>query len=191
MPALPSPLGERPGVGIPVQDGRMTTASFTTHSTPVGDMLLVFADDRLVALDVLDGPEDAAIERIALRLRTAPVHDPGPAAALSAQLDEYFAGMRREFDVDLDWGDVGGFTREALEAVRRIPYGETASYGEVAVLAGRPRAHRAVGTACARSPFSLVVPAHRVVRSDGSLGEYGGHPEMKRALLDLERAAGV
>jgi methylated-DNA-[protein]-cysteine S-methyltransferase len=169
----------------------MTTASFTTHSTPVGDVLLAFADDRLVALDMLDGAADVSLERIALRMRAAPVYDPEPAAALVAQLDEYFAGSRRQFDVVLDWGDVGGFTREALEAVRRIPYGETASYGEVAVLAGRPRAHRAVGTACARTPFSIVVPAHRVVRSDGSIGEYGGHPEVKRALLDLERAAGV
>jgi methylated-DNA-[protein]-cysteine S-methyltransferase len=169
----------------------MTTASFTTHSTPVGEVLLVFSDDRLVALDVLDGAADASLERISLRMRAAPVYDPGPAGALVAQLDEYFAGSRRRFDVTLDWGDVGGFTREALEAVRRIPYGETASYGEVAVLAGRPRAHRAVGTACARTPFSIVVPAHRVVRSDGSIGEYGGHPEVKRALLDLERAAGV
>ena len=169
----------------------MTTASFTTHSTPVGVLLLVFADDRLVALDVLDGTEAGALERIAHRLRIAPVHDPEPAGPLIAQLDEYFAGTRREFDVDLDWGELGGFTREALEAVRRIPYGETASYGEIAALAGRPRAHRAVGTACARTPFSLVVPAHRVVRSDGSIGEYGGHPEVKRALLDLERAAAV
>lgn len=167
----------------------MTDAVFTIHPTPVGDALVVFAGDRLVGLDILDGPHDDALERIALALRAAPVRDDEAIAGFTAQLDEYFEGDRREFDVDLDWGDVGGFTREALEAVRTIPYGETASYGEVAVLAGRPRAHRAVGTACARTPFSLVVPAHRVVRSDGSIGEYGGHPEVKRALLDLERAA--
>lgn len=168
----------------------MTDAAFTIHPTPVGDALIVFVADRLAALEILDGPADAALERISLGLRAAPVHDEAASAELIAQLDEYFDGSRREFDVELDWGDVGGFTREALEAVRTIPYGETASYGEVAVLAGRPRAHRAVGTACARTPFSLIVPAHRVVRADGSIGEYGGHPEVKRALLDLERAAG-
>ena len=78
----------------------------------------------------------------------------------------------------------------ALTAVTEIPYGETASYGEVAALAGKPRAARAVGTACRTTPFSLVVPVHRVVRSDGSIGEYGGHPEVKEYLLDLERTAG-
>jgi methylated-DNA-[protein]-cysteine S-methyltransferase len=169
----------------------MTTAAFTIHPTPVGDALIVFTDAGLAALEILDGPPDSALARISVHLHVAPVHDDDPAADLATQLDEYFAGARRAFDVNLDWGDVGGFTRAALEAVREIPYGETASYGEVAVLAGRPRAHRAVGTACARTPFSLVVPAHRVVRADGSIGEYGGHPEVKRALLDLERAAVV
>ncbi len=90
----------------------------------------------------------------------------------------------------LDWRLVRGFTRAALEAVREIPYGETAGYGEVAAHAGSPRAARAVGTACATTPFSIVVPVHRVVRADGSIGEYGGHPEDKLFLLDLERAAG-
>jgi methylated-DNA-[protein]-cysteine S-methyltransferase len=70
--------------------------------------------------------------------------------------------------------------------VCEIPYGEVASYAEVAIAAGSPGANRAVGTACARTPISIVVPAHRVVRSDGSIGEYGGHPERKRYLLDLE-----
>ncbi|MDQ1131188.1 methylated-DNA--[protein]-cysteine S-methyltransferase [Microbacterium sp. SORGH_AS_0888] len=82
-----------------------------------------------------------------------------------------------------------GFTRAALQAVRTIPYGQTASYAEVAALAGSPGAHRAVGSACAKTPFSIVVPAHRVVRADGSIGEYGGHPEVKRYLLDLEAGA--
>ncbi|WP_203581157.1 methylated-DNA--[protein]-cysteine S-methyltransferase [Microbacterium hibisci] len=108
-------------------------------------------------------------------------------AAAAAQLDEYFAGDRREFDLPLDWRLVRGFTRDALGAVRDIPYGETAGYGEVAIAAGSPRAARAVGTACATTPFSVVVPVHRVVRSDGSLGEYGGRPEVKRFLLDLEQ----
>jgi methylated-DNA-[protein]-cysteine S-methyltransferase len=107
------------------------------------------------------------------------------------QLDEYFAGERRDFDIALDWRLVRGFTRAALEAVREIPYGETAGYGEVAVSAGSPGAARAVGTACATTPFSIVVPVHRVVRADGSIGEYGGHPEVKAFLLELERAASV
>nr|BFF12238.1 hypothetical protein GCM10025699_35410 [Microbacterium flavescens] len=117
----------------------------------------------------------------------------GPSAALFdaaiTQLDEYFDGDRREFDLELDWRLVRGFTRDALEAVRDIPYGETAGYGEVAIAAGSPRAARAVGTACATTPFSIVVPVHRVVRADGSLGEYGGRPDVKKYLIELERPA--
>jgi methylated-DNA-[protein]-cysteine S-methyltransferase len=179
---------------------------FRVHPSPVGDILIVTTTDGIVTLHPFDGPLHAEIERVALRLRALPVPDetvptpPGSASAADvaalfdaaiAQLDEYFDGDRREFDLTLDWRLVRGFTRAALEAVCDIPYGETASYGEVAISAGVPRAARAVGTACATTPFSVVVPVHRVVRADGSLGEYGGRPEMKRFLIDLERGPSV
>ena len=107
----------------------------------------------------------------------------------AAQLDEYFAGALRVFTVPLVWRHVHGFAADALRAVVDVPYGETAAYGEVAIMAGRPRAARAVGTACARSPWSIIVPVHRVVRADGSIGPYGSNPETKRFLIDLERRA--
>ncbi|WP_106814492.1 methylated-DNA--[protein]-cysteine S-methyltransferase [Microbacterium timonense] len=172
---------------------------YRVHPSPVGDILIVTTEDGIVTLHPFDGPLHAEIERLALRLRALPVPDdadaPDPADAparqvfedAAAQLDEYFDGERRSFDLPLDWRLVRGFTRAALEAVCEIPYGETASYGEVAIAAGTERAGRAVGTACARTPFSVVVPVHRVVRADGSLGEYGGRPEMKRFLVELER----
>lgn len=161
---------------------------FVVHPSPVGDILIVTIDDAIVTLHPVHGPVENEIERVALRLRALPVPESTDAATAAArQLDEYFAGERRTFDLDLDWRLVRGFTREALEAVRLIPYGETAGYGEVAIAAGKPRAARAVGTACATTPFSIVVPVHRVVRADGSLGEYGGQPEVKRFLVDLER----
>ncbi|MBY0688907.1 methylated-DNA--[protein]-cysteine S-methyltransferase [Microbacterium marinilacus] len=118
-----------------------------------------------------------------------PVREPGCGDALFAKLGGYFDGERRSFDVDLDWSLTTGFARDALRAACEIPYGQTASYGEVAAMAGRPRAARAVGTACRTTPFSLVVPVHRVVRADGSLGEYGSSPETKRFLVELERDA--
>ncbi len=169
---------------------------FLVHPSPVGDILIVTTDDGIVTLHPFEGPLGAELERVGLALRELPVPvetdaAPGVADAAAAQLDEYFDGERREFDLPLDWRLVRGFTRAALEAVRSIPYGETAGYGEVAITAGSPRAARAVGTACATTPFSIVVPVHRVVRADGSLGEYGGRPEMKQYLIDLERAAGV
>ncbi len=166
----------------------MTHATYAVHPTPVGDALIVATDEGLVSLHLTDAV-DADLERLAHRLGTLPEPDEQKVEAVARQLDEYFAGERREFDVDLDWRLVRGFTRAALEAIRDIPYGETASYGEVAVRAGSPGASRAAGTACATTPFSIVVPAHRVVRADGSVGEYGGHPEVKRFLLDLERDA--
>lgn len=172
----------------------MTTTRFRIHPSPVGDLLLLTGDAGLIGLDVLDMPLGAALGDWAERLGHTPVPRDDDDDALLAQLDEYFDGERVAFDVAVDLSLVAGFTRAALEAVREVPYGETASYGEVAVLAGNPRAHRAVGTACGRTPISIVVPVHRVVRADGSIGEYGGRPEIKRALLELEaahRPAGV
>ena len=164
----------------------MTPTAFSRHPTPIGEALIVVSDEGLVALQVLDGPDDDALVELGHALGAFPKPDAEATASVAAQLGEYFAGLRHRFDLDLDWRLVHGFTRAALEAVCEIPYGETASYGEVAIAAGAPRAHRAVGTACARTPMSIVVPAHRVVRADGSIGEYGGHPENKRFLLDLE-----
>ncbi|MDY0910910.1 methylated-DNA--[protein]-cysteine S-methyltransferase [Microbacterium sp. CFBP9034] len=166
---------------------------FRVHPSPIGDILIVTTDDGIVTLHPFDGPLGAELERVARALHAVAEHDGADAAADAAatQLDEYFDGERRRFDLPLDWRLVRGFTRAALEAVCDIPYGETAGYGEVAIAAGSPRAARAVGTACATTPFSIVVPVHRVVRADGSLGEYGGRPEMKQYLIDLERAAGV
>lgn len=166
----------------------MTSIAYRVHPSPVGDILIVATDEGIVTLHPLRAPLGVEIERLSLALHAVPEHDESAGGDVDEQLDEYFAGTRRGFDVVLDWRLVRGFTRAALEAVCDIPYGETASYGEVAIAAGSPGAARAVGTACATTPFSLVVPVHRVVRSDGSLGEYGGHPEIKRLLVDLERS---
>jgi methylated-DNA-[protein]-cysteine S-methyltransferase len=169
----------------------MTSVTYSLHPTPVGEALLVFTDEGLVALHLSHDEVDDELMALSLLLHAAPVRDDAVGAEVAAQLDEYFDGARRDFEVELDWRLVRGFTRDALAAVRDIPYGETASYGEVSIMAGKPRAARAVGTACATTPWSIVVPVHRVIRSDGSIGEYGGHPEVKRFLLDLEADAGV
>lgn len=166
----------------------MNRVTSTDYDSPVGPVLLTFVDDALVRLDVAHEGLDRSRAEIAARLGVVPDPDPAPGADLVRQLDEYFDGARQAFDVPLDWRLVRGFARAALEATLEIPYGETAAYGEVAVMAGAPGAARAVGTACASSPFSIVVPVHRVVRADGSIGEYGGHPEVKRHLLGIEGA---
>jgi methylated-DNA-[protein]-cysteine S-methyltransferase len=116
--------------------------------------------------------------------------DPAVLDPVRRQLDEYFAGTRREFDLLLDWTLVRGFAREVLRATAAIPYGETRTYGEVAAQAGSPRAFRATGNALGSNPIAIVIPCHRVVASGGRLGGYGGGLDRKRMLLDLEGAAG-
>ncbi|OAZ45589.1 cysteine methyltransferase [Microbacterium arborescens] len=169
----------------------MIDAAFAVHATPIGDALLVVTGTGLVHLDILDRPADIALVDLAPALGALPVHDPGATADAAAELDAYFAGRLQRFQTPIDWLLAPtGFAGEALRAVCDVPYGEVATYGEIAIAAGSPRAHRAVGSACARTPISIVVPAHRVVHSDGAIGEYGGHPERKRFLLDLESGAG-
>lgn len=160
--------------------------------TPFGDALVVFSDEGIVRFDLSESADLTVpwlLEDISARLREVPVPDPGAADELAHLLDEYFAGTPIRFDehVRLDWRLVEGFHRSALQTINTIEWGETMSYGEVAVLAGSPGAARAVGTACRMTPFSIIVPVHRVVRANGSPGQYGAHPEQKRYLLDLEQ----
>lgn len=159
---------------------------YTTTPTPVGEALAVMSDSGLVALRFAEESPEAMLGSILAWRREPAERDDAALAPLVAELEQYFSGERRRFEVALDLTGLAPFTRAALEAVCEIPYGETAGYGEVAIAAGSPRAARAVGTACATTPISVVIPVHRVVRADGSLGEYGGRPEVKRALLALE-----
>ena len=105
-----------------------------------------------------------------------------------SQLGEYFEGRRHRFDLALDWRLTHGFYRRVLDALMTVDFGTTVSYGELARMTGSSRAARAVGTAMSTNPIPLVVPCHRVVRSDGSVGEYGGRPEVKTWLIEHERA---
>jgi methylated-DNA-[protein]-cysteine S-methyltransferase len=102
------------------------------------------------------------------------------------QLDDYFEGRRREFDLPIDWALTAGFTRKVLQATARIPFGAVSSYREVATEAGSPRAVRAAGNALGHNPIPIVVPCHRVLRTGGNLGGYTGGLEKKETLLRLE-----
>jgi len=101
----------------------MTNATYAVHPTPIGEALLVTTEAGLAALSVLDGPAYAEVARLSMLLHAVPIEDEGPSAAVAAELDEYFAGERREFTVPLDWGLTAGFTRRALEAIVDVPYG--------------------------------------------------------------------
>ena len=128
---------------------------------------------------------DELARTVSPRVLSAPARLDGAAR----QIEEYFAGRRTLFDLPLDFRLARGFRRAVLTHLGDIAYGETASYTAVAAAAGNPKAVRAVGTACATNPLPLVVPCHRVVRSDGTVGQYVGGAEAKRALLRLEAAA--
>jgi len=147
-------------------DEGLLDVAYRTVDSPVGRLLLATTPAGLV--------------RVAFEA-------PARLDDVARQLDDYFAGRRRTFDVTLDRQLSAGFRRTVLEHLAAdVAYGTTASYAALAGLAGNPRAVRAVGSACATNPIPLVVPCHRVVRSDGTSGAYRGGPEAKRLLLTLE-----
>ena len=131
------------------------------------------------------------LDELARRVSPRVLRAPRRLDAAARELEEYFAGTRTGFGVPLDLTLATGFRRGVLDVLRGIGFGATRSYAAVAALAGSPRAVRAVGTACARNPLPLVVPCHRVVRSDGTSGQYAGGPEAKARLLRMERPGRV
>ena len=141
-----------------------------------------------INIRVAIGPR--GVTEISLKSRRSGQSDKS-AKRLLAQLRKYFAGEPAEFDVPLDFSDGTKFERAVWRACMRIPRGATRTYSELAAMAGYPRAARAVGNAMARNPFPIVVPCHRVIRADGSLGRYGYGAELKRKLLELERPHGL
>lgn len=158
------------------------TIRYHVHDSPIGALLLTARGGRLTGLHmeasnhpVAPGPDW--------------VRDEEPFGEACRQLDEYFAGERREFRLLLAPGGTA-FQRRVWAALCEIPFGETASYGDVARRIGAPRAVRGVGGANGRNPIAVVIPCHRVIASDGTLGGYGGGLERKRFLLDLEGALG-
>jgi methylated-DNA-[protein]-cysteine S-methyltransferase len=164
--------------------------AYRTVDTPVGRLLLAATERGLVRVAYASENHDAVLQMLAERISPRILHAPARLDAAAVELEEYFAGQRRAFDVPLDWRLTGGFRSTVLHHLATdLGYGQTASYGTVARLAGNPRAIRAVGTACATNPLPVVVPCHRVVRSDGSLGGYLGGLDAKRTLLTLEAAA--
>jgi len=163
--------------------------AYRTIDSPVGPLLIAATAKGLVR--VAYGCEDHAkvLERLARDLSPRILHAPARLDTAAKEIDEYFAGRRQGFDLAVDLSLARGFRRLVLTRLRAIGYGRTASYAAIAGAAGNPKAVRAVGTACATNPIPIVVPCHRVVRSDGSIGQYVGGVDAKKTLLTLEAAA--
>ena len=169
------------------REGTLDVA-YRVFDSPVGPLMLAATEQGLVRVAYAREDHDAVLQALADKVSPRILQAPARLDLAAQELDEYFAGRRRAFDLPLDWRLSAGFRRDVLGHLADIGYGHTASYAAVARLAGNPKAVRAVGTACATNPMPVVVPCHRVVRSDGSLGGYLGGADAKRALLTLEAA---
>ncbi|NLA37237.1 MAG: methylated-DNA--[protein]-cysteine S-methyltransferase [Actinobacteria bacterium] len=167
------------------------TIRYRTADTPIGTLLLAVSERGVHHIGLRREDHEHSLELLAREVSPRLVEDQAAAGVVLRQLDEYFAGARTAFDVACDLSLVHGFGRRVVEALAHIPYGERWSYGAVAEAVGHPRAARAVGTACGNNPIPLIFPCHRVVRSDGSIGRYGGGEDVKAALLELEAKRGL
>src|ERR671912_3058075 len=173
-------------VAAAAAEGSLDVA-YRTVDSPLGLLLLAATEQGLVRLAYEREDHDQVLQALAAKVSPRILRAPGRLDDISRQLDDYFAGSRRTFDVPLDLRLSAGFRRQVLDHLRTIGYGQTESYTAVAAAAGRPRAVRAVGSACATNPVPVVVPCHRVLRTDGTLGGYIGGLGAKRTLLALER----
>jgi methylated-DNA-[protein]-cysteine S-methyltransferase len=166
-------------------DGLVDVA-WAVEDTPIGPLTLAATPEGLVRIGF--GGEDDMLDDLAASVSPRVVHLPGRLDTPRRQLDEYFAGRRRDFEVPLDRRLSHGYRRTVLEALSRVPYGQTVSYRDLAERTGNPRASRAVGSAMATNPIPIVVPCHRVLRTGGALGGYGGGLDVKVWLLRHEGA---
>jgi methylated-DNA-[protein]-cysteine S-methyltransferase len=165
----------------------LVDVAYAEADTPVGRLLVAATPRGVVRVSFHGERRDDVLSDLAQRLSPRVLELPARLDRVRRELDEYFEGRRREFDVPVDWSlTASAFRRRVLERTAKIPYGATASYREVASAAGNDRAVRAAGTALGANPIPIVVPCHRVLRSGGSLGGYAGGLERKRFLLDLE-----
>jgi methylated-DNA-[protein]-cysteine S-methyltransferase len=171
--------------GPRADDAKLLDVAYGYVDTPFGRYLAATTPRGLVMLS-FDADDDEALEELSRRVSPRVLEAPGKLDELRRELDEYFEGERHDFDIPLDWQLTSGFMQKVLRATAKIPYGAVATYREMATRAGNPRAVRAAGNALGANPIPIVVPCHRVVRTGGSVGNYGGGPDMKRALLQLE-----
>lgn len=173
-------------LGAAADSAGLLDVAYTEVDSPVGALILAATERGLVKVAFDSTPLDQVLDELAAAIGTRVMRAPSRFADAARQLGEYFSGSRRDFALPLDWRLTSGFRLDVQRYLPQITYGSTASYAEVAQGVGNPRAVRAVGTACAKNPLPIVVPCHRVVRSDGTLGNYAGGPEIKRELLELE-----
>jgi methylated-DNA-[protein]-cysteine S-methyltransferase len=171
------------------EEGLLDVA-YTTTDSPFGTLLLATTPRGLVRLGLPNQDAEELLEDLATRVSPRVLEAPAKLDEVRRALDLYFDGKLTDFDLTVDWQLTDGFRSKVQHAIARIPYGETRNYTEMARSAGNERAVRAAGTACGTNPIPIVVPCHRVLRTGGALGGYGGGLPMKKSLLKLEGVLG-
>jgi methylated-DNA-[protein]-cysteine S-methyltransferase len=179
----------RDRLGIAAEAAGLLDVAYTTVDSPVGPLLLAATQHGLVRVAYGVEDHDRVLDTLAHRISPRVLRAPRRLDAAARELDEYFGGRRRVFDLPLDLSLSAGFRQLVQRHLPEIGYGQTRTYGQVAELVGNPRAVRAVGTACATNPLPVVVPCHRVLPASGAVGRYVGGAGAKEALLRLEAAA--
>jgi methylated-DNA-[protein]-cysteine S-methyltransferase len=160
--------------------------SYAPIDSPFGTLHAATTKRGLVRVAFPEESIESVLEALARGLSPRIVEAPASLEPIKRELDEYFAGRRRTFEIPLDWSLIGPFGRRVLHATAEIPYGGYLSYAEVASEAGSPRGSRAAGNALGANPIPIVIPCHRVLRTGGAIGGYGGGLDRKRYLLELE-----
>ncbi|WP_217915115.1 methylated-DNA--[protein]-cysteine S-methyltransferase [Miltoncostaea marina] len=165
--------------------------AYATVGSPLGPLLVASTPEGLVTLAYLDGASlDERLDRLARRVSPRVLEAPARLDRERRELEEYFEGRRRAFDLPIDWRLIRGFARSVLERTAAIPFGQARTYTQIAAEAGSPRGSRAAGNALGGNPIPIVIPCHRVLRAGGALGGYTGGLDRKRFLLDLESGGG-
>jgi methylated-DNA-[protein]-cysteine S-methyltransferase len=173
---------------LDAEDADLLDVGYRTLDTPLGSLLLAATPAGLVRVAYASEGHDAVLAALAEKVSPRILRAPARLDAAVREIDEYFTGSRTQFDLPLDLRLADGFRRQVIEHLSEIGYGHRESYAAVAAAIGHPLAVRAVGSACARNPLPLVIPCHRVVRADGSIGQYVGGADAKQTLLTLEAA---
>jgi methylated-DNA-[protein]-cysteine S-methyltransferase len=193
--AFRAAIAEPPAIADAAAAAGLLDVAYATLDSPVGKLVLATTPVGLARLAYVDGDhEDEVLADMAARLSPRMLSAPRRLDEPRRELDEYFAGRRRQFELALDLTLMTDFTRRVLTATAAIPYGSVSTYRDVATQAGSPRGSRAAGNALGSNPLPIVLPCHRVVHSGGGIGGYTGGVERKRTLLAIEagpRVSGV
>jgi methylated-DNA-[protein]-cysteine S-methyltransferase len=181
-----------PDLGPAAAAAGLLDVAYATLDSPLGPLLLAVTPRGLVRLAYIDYTDvDAVLENLAANVSPRVLAAPRKLDEPRRELEEYFAGRRRSFELPVDWALTRGFARRILQATAKIPYGATATYKQMAAKAGSPQAFRAAGNALGSNPIPIVVPCHRILHSGGGLGGYTGGVEKKRLLLGVEGYSGL